>query len=131
LADKVHPSDAKVSFAGNLSPAELYDAMALRRVYLHLNRWTSLGLSLIQAMLLGMPVVVLDATEASRAVPPDAGALSSNVDDLVRAARVLLRDLDEATRRGQNARRAALDRYGIERFLRDWDAAFADAASRQ
>jgi hypothetical protein len=42
---------------------------------------------------------------------------------------VLLRDLDEATRRGQNARRAALDRYGIERFLRDWDAAFVDAAS--
>jgi Glycosyl transferases group 1 len=129
LADKLDPSDAKVSFAGNLSPAELYDAMALRRVYLHLNRWTSLGLSLIQAMLLGMPVVVLDVTEASRAVPPDAGALSTNVDDLVRAARVLLRDLDEATRRGQNARRAALDRYGIERFLRDWDAAFVDAAS--
>jgi hypothetical protein len=129
LPDALHPSDAKVSFAGNLSPAELYDAMALRRAYVHLNRWTSLGLSLIQAMLLGMPVVVLDATEASRAVPPDCGALSSDVDDLVRAARVLLRDLDEATRRGQNARRAALDQYGIERFLRDWDAAFVDAAS--
>jgi len=129
LPDALHPSDAKVSFAGNLSPAELYDAMALRRAYVHLNRWTSLGLSLIQAMLLGMPVVVLDATEASRAVPPDCGALSSDVDDLVRAARVLLRDLDEATRRGQNARGAALERYGIERFLRDWDAAFVDAAS--
>jgi hypothetical protein len=130
LADALHSSDAKVSFAGNLSPEELYDAMSLRRAYLHLNRWTSLGLSLIQAMLLGMPVVVLDATEASRAVPPDAGALSSNVDELVGAARMLLRDPDEAARRGQNARRAALERYGIERFLRDWDAAFADAASR-
>jgi Glycosyl transferases group 1 len=129
LAEALHPSDAKVSFAGNLQPEELYDAMALRRVYLHLNRWTSLGLSLIQAMLLGMPVVVLDATEASRAVPPDAGALSSDVVELVEAARMLLRDPDEASRRGQNARRAALERYGIERFLRDWDAAFADAAS--
>ena len=129
LADAVHPSDAKVNFAGNLKPEELYDAMALRRAYLHLNRWTSLGLSLIQAMLLGMPVVVLDATEASRAVPPDAGALSSDVVELVGVTRMLLRDPDEAARRGQNARRAALERYGIERFLRDWDAAFADAAS--
>jgi glycosyltransferase involved in cell wall biosynthesis len=76
-----------------------------------------------------MPVVVLDATEASRAVPPDAGALSSDVVELVQAARMLLRDPEEAARRGRNARRAALGRYGIERFLRDWDAAFADAAS--
>jgi glycosyltransferase involved in cell wall biosynthesis len=129
LADALHPSDAKVNFAGNLRPEELYDAMALRRAYLHLNRWTSLGLSLIQAMLLGMPVVVLDATEASRAVPPDAGALSSDVVELVGAARMLLSDPDEAARRGQNARRGALERYGIERFLRDWDVAFADAAS--
>jgi hypothetical protein len=129
LPDALHPAGARVSFAGNLKPEELYGAMAQRRVYLHLNRWTSLGLSLIQAMLLGMPVVVLDATEASRAVPPDAGALSSDVAELVRAARMLLADPEEATRRGQNARRAALDRYGIERFLRDWDRAFAEAAS--
>ena len=51
--------------------------VARRRVYLHLNRWTSLGLSLIQAMMLGLPVVVVDATEASRAVPPEAGAFSA------------------------------------------------------
>ena len=126
LPDALPPGDAQVSFAGNLSPEDLYDAMALRRVYLHLNRWTSLGLTLIQAMLLGMPVVVLDATEASRAVPADAGALSSDVDDLVRGARMLLRDPEEAARRGQNAREAALERYGIKRFLCDWDAAFAD-----
>jgi hypothetical protein len=49
--------------------------------------------------------------------------------ELVEAARVLQRDPEEAARRGRNARRAALERYGIERFLRDWDAAFADAAS--
>ncbi len=129
LPDALHPSAAKVSFAGNLSPEDLYDAMAMRRAYLHLNRWTSLGLSLIQAMLLGMPVVVLDATEASRAVPPDAGALSGDVEDLVQVARMLLCDREEAERRGQIGRRAALERYGIERFLGEWDAAFADAAS--
>jgi hypothetical protein len=51
-ADKLLEAHAlrheRLSFAGNLSPNALYDAMAERRVYLHLNRWTSLGLSLIQ-----------------------------------------------------------------------------------
>lgn len=131
LPDALQPSEAKVSFAGNLSPDALYDELAQRRAYLHLNRWTSLGLSLIQAMLLGLPVVVLDATEASRAVPREAGALSSDVTELVGAARTLLQDPEEAAFRGRNARRAALARYGIARFLADWDSAFADAALSQ
>ena len=118
----------RVCFAGNLSPNQLYDAMSERRVYLHLNRWTSLGLSLIQAMLLGMPVVVLDTTEASRAVPAAAGARSTDMTDLVTATRALLNDPDEALGRGLIARRAALDRYGLPRFLHDWDLAFKEAA---
>ena len=63
----------ELRFAGNLAPDELDAAMAQRRAYLHLNRWTSLGLSLLQAMMLGMPVLVLDTTEASRAVPRGPG----------------------------------------------------------
>lgn len=122
------PSQQRVCFAGNLHTNALYDALAERRVYLHLNRWTSLGLSLIQAMLLGMPVVVLDATEASRAVPIAAGARSGDIHELVTAARALLANPDEARRRGMIARRAALDRYGLPRFLHDWDLAFKEAA---
>jgi hypothetical protein len=118
----------QVHFAGNLGPNALYDAMAERRVYLHLNRWTSLGLSLIQAMMLGMPVVVLDTTEVSRAVPVGAGARSTEITELVTATRALLNDSDEALHRGLIARRAALDRYGLPRFLYDWDLAFKEAA---
>ena len=118
----------RVCFAGNLSPNQLYDAMAERRIYLHLNRWTSLGLSLIQAMMLGMPVVVLDTTDVSRAVPARAGARSTDVTELVTASRALLNDPHEALRRGLIARRAALDRYGLPRFLHDWDLAFKETA---
>ena len=121
----LHP---RVNFAGNLRPNMLYDAMAARRVYVHLNRWTSLGLSLIQAMMLGLPVVVLDTTEASRAVPLAAGARSSDVAELVVATRVLLADRDEAIHRGLIARRAALERYGLPRFLHEWHLAFKEAS---
>jgi hypothetical protein len=114
-----------VAFAGNLKPPQLRDALVRRRAYLHLNRWTSLGLSLIEAMLLGMPVVVLDTTAAARTVPPGAGAISPDVDELVAAARRLLADPDEAAAAGRVAREAALARHGLPRFLRDWDAVLA------
>jgi Glycosyl transferases group 1 len=128
LPEALGQDHERVCFAGNLSPNQLYDAMSERRVYLHLNRWTSLGLSLIQAMMLGMPVVVLDTTEASRAVPAAAGARSTDIAELVTATRALLNDPDEALGRGLIARRAALDRYGLPRFLHDWDLAFKEAA---
>ena len=69
----------------------MHAALAERRAYLHPHRWTSLGLSLIEAMHLGMPVVALAATEAPRAVPPEAGAISADVDELVAAARAAAR----------------------------------------
>lgn len=118
-----------VAFAGNLKPPQLRDALVERRAYLHLNRWTSLGLSLIEAMLLGLPVVVLDTTAAARTVPPGAGAISPDPAVLVEAARRLLADPDEARSRGLVAREAALARHGIDRFLADWDRVFTEASA--
>jgi glycosyltransferase involved in cell wall biosynthesis len=95
--------------------------MARRRLYLHPIRWTSLGLSLLEAMHLGMPVVALGTTEVHEAVPPAAGVVSTKVDVLAAAARRLLQDPAEAAERGRAARAAALERYGLERFLADWN----------
>jgi hypothetical protein len=99
----------------------LHDEMAQRRLYLHPIRWTSLGLSLIEAMHLGMPVVALATTEAPDAVPPTAGVLSTRVDRLAQGARDLLADPDRAREAGLAARAAALERFGLQRFLDDWD----------
>jgi glycosyltransferase involved in cell wall biosynthesis len=100
--------------------------MARRRLYLHPIRWTSLGLTLIEAMHLGMPVVGLATTEAPDAVPAGAGLLSTNVDRLCAEIRRLMHDADEARERGLRARRAALERFSLQRFLDDWDALLAE-----
>ena len=102
--------------------AAMHAELARRRVYVHPVRWTSLGLSLLEAMHLGMPVVGLAATEAVEAVPPEAGVLSTRPEVLWDAVRTFLRDEDAARLAGKAARAAALDRYGLDRFLRDWDA---------
>jgi hypothetical protein len=101
--------------------AELHDEMARRRAYLHPIRWTSLGLSLLEAMHLGMPVVALATTEVPEAVPPEAGVVSNRLEVLEAALRRLLADPEEAAARGRAAREAALARYGLRRFLADWD----------
>jgi hypothetical protein len=104
----------------------LHDEMARRRVYLHPIRWTSLGLSLLEAMHLGMPVVALATTEAPEAVPAGAGVISTRVDVLAEAAREFRTDPDRAREAGRAARAAALERYGLERFLAEWDDLLAE-----
>ena len=99
----------------------LHDQMAARRAYLHPIRWTSLGLSLLEVMHLGLPVVVLAATEAVEAVPPEAGVVSTRLEALGGALRDFVHDVDRARETGLRARQAALDRYGLPRFLDDWD----------
>ena len=106
--------------------AAMHAAVARRRAYLHLCRWTSLGLSLIEAMQLGMPVIALATTEATAAVPPDAGVLSTRVDTLVEAAQWLMDEPAQARRLGDRARQVSLARYGLDRFLADWDHLLED-----
>ena len=101
--------------------ADMHAQLARRRVYLHPIRWTSLGLSLLEAMHLGMPVVALGTTEVAEAEPAAAGAVSTDVDVLVRRLGELVADPEQAREAGRAARAAALERYGLHRFLADWD----------
>jgi hypothetical protein len=102
--------------------AGFHDELAQRRVYLHPIRWTSLGLTLLEAMHLGMPVVALATTEVVEAVPAAAGVVSTDVSKLEAALLRLVCDPDEARERGLAARDAVVERYGLDRFLDAWDA---------
>jgi glycosyltransferase involved in cell wall biosynthesis len=100
--------------------------MPRRRVYLHPIRWTSLGLTLLEAMHLGMPVVALATTEAPDAVPAEAGVVSTDVARLCAGITRLMNDAEEARERGLAARRAALARYGLDAFLARWSDLLAE-----
>ncbi|GAA0327616.1 glycosyltransferase [Actinoallomurus spadix] len=104
----------------------MHEELARRRVYLHPIRWTSLGLSLLEAMHLGMPVVVLATTEVVEAVPREAGIISTRPDRLREGLRRLLANHEEAAQLGKAARAAALERYGLKRFLADWERILAE-----
>ncbi|HEY3465047.1 MAG TPA: glycosyltransferase [Amycolatopsis sp.] len=111
---------------GDVPAPALHDEIARRRVYLHTARWTSLGLSLLEAMHLAMPVVVFAATEAVEAVPPDAGVLSTDVSVLAKGFRELVNEPDFAALAGKNAREHALKNHGLDAFLTTWDHLLAE-----
>ncbi|TYC99591.1 glycosyltransferase family 4 protein [Arthrobacter echini] len=130
LADALDLGPGELRIGGDLPTKQLHARLGRSRAYVHPLRWTSLGLSLLEAMHVGLPVLVLATTEAARAVPPGAGAVSTSVADLLRAAARLIEDPDEARTRGLVAREAALSRYGLARFLSDWDGVLDEEASR-
>jgi hypothetical protein len=114
--------------AEELAQADLHKRMAEHRAYLHPYRWTSLGLALLEAMTLGMPVLALAATEAPAAVPPGGGLVSADVEALAAHARALVADPRLAREQGAVARAHALERYGLDRFLTDWDRLLEEVA---
>jgi Glycosyl transferases group 1 len=106
----------------DLSQDEMHAALARRRVYLHPIRWTSLGLSLLEAMHMGMPVVAVATAEVPRALPPGYPYASTRPEELKDALRILIADAEEARARGKQCRAWAREHYALERFLCDWDA---------
>jgi hypothetical protein len=112
----------------DLPQDRMHAELARRRVYVHPVRWTSLGLSLLEAMHLGMPVVALATTEVVEAVPPEAGVISTRVDVLRTAIRRYIDDPAMAAEAGRGARKSVVDRYGLQRFLDDWDRVLLEVA---
>jgi Glycosyl transferases group 1 len=127
--DGLYDCGGRLQPHGDLPTDRLHHELARRRVYLHTTRWTSLGLSLIEAMHLGMPVVALATTDALRAVPADAGLISTDVDELADGLRWLVGEPESARRIGKQAREYALAHYGLAKFLGDWDELLMEVSS--
>ena len=110
---------------------DLLPAFAVRyRFFFNPIRYTSLGLAVIEAMLLGLPIVGLATTEMATAVENGvSGYVDTDVDKLVARMDALLADPALARTLGANARRHARARFGIERFVDDWMRAFASVCS--
>ena len=125
-------ADLAPSLSGHLHDdvpqAAMHAMLATHRAYLHPYRWTSLGLALIEAMTIGLPVLGLPVTAAPESVPAEAGVLSTNLDVLAAAGRRWLADPDEAFARGSAGRAHALRRFGLQRFLTDWQHLLKEVA---
>jgi hypothetical protein len=87
-------------------------------------RYSSLGLAVIESMMVGMPIVALATAEMATVIENGvSGYVDTRVGTLVGHMRELLREPGLARQLGEGARRRARERFSIERFAADWDAA--------
>jgi hypothetical protein len=114
---------------GEVPPTELAVFEARYRFFFNPIRWTSLGLAVCEAMMVGLPIVALATTEMVTVVENGvSGFVDTDVGRLVERMHELLGDPALARRLGEGARRTALRRFSIDRFAADWDSTLCDVA---
>lgn len=110
---------------GEIEHAQLPAFSAQYRFFFNPIRYTSLGLAVIEAMMIGMPVVGLATTEMATVIDNGvSGYVDTNVDALIEHMQAMIDDPQLARRLGEGARRAASERFHIGRFVEDWNRAF-------
>ncbi|QXL85286.1 glycosyltransferase [Comamonas sp. NLF-1-9] len=114
---------------GEIAQLRLPAMMASHRFFFNPIRHTSLGLAVIEAMLMGLPVVGLATTELVTVIDSGRnGYVDTRLDRLEAVMRVLLEDPGLAAEWGSAGQRTARERFSIERFIDDWLQVFDSVA---
>lgn len=117
----------EVGGIGEIHYRHLHRRVAEYRFLFSPMRYSSLPLAVIEAMTIGMPIVALATTELPTVIENGVhGFVSNRIDELAERMQFLIDNPDEARRMGENARQLALTRFGLDRFVRDWNAVFAE-----
>lgn len=91
------------------------------RFFFNPVRYTRLGLSVCEAMMLGLPVVGLGTTEMADVIQNGInGFAGTNVDSLMNVMKELITDRNLAREWSEGAKKTAMERFNINRFIDDW-----------
>jgi glycosyltransferase involved in cell wall biosynthesis len=102
------------------------------RFFFNPIRYTSLGLAICEAMMMGMPVVGLATTELSAVIDNEySGFIHTDINYLIEKMELLISNPELAKEIGNNGREIAMKRFNIQRFVNDWEQLFTEAASRK
>jgi glycosyltransferase involved in cell wall biosynthesis len=113
---------------GEVEPPSVPAFMGGYRFFFHPARYTSLGLAVCEAMMVGLPIVGLATTELVSTVHNGvSGYVSTDPSRLMQAMRDLLDNPGEARRLGEGARAFALEHFNIRRFADDWSEVLLEA----
>jgi hypothetical protein len=111
---------------GEVLHAQLPAFVARYRFLFNPIRYTSMGLAVIEAMMAGVPIVGLATTEMATAIENGkSGYVDTHLPNLVERMRELIDSPALARELGAGARKRALQRFGIGRFVDDWNATLA------
>lgn len=124
--DLVGMGSEAIAGLGEIAHEHLPAFQARYRCLFNPIRYTSLGLAVCEAMMIGLPIIALATTEMVTVIENGvSGYVDTDVERLIQHMQELLANPAEARRLSAGARRAAQERFNLQRFLRDWDQTFA------
>lgn len=127
--DLVGMGSEQLGGLGEIPPMEFPRFAARYRFFFNPIRYTSLGLAVLEAMSVGMPVVALATTEIPTVVQNGvSGYVHTDIDFLIDKMKLLLKDSDTARVLGRQAAAEAGSRFNITRFVADWTETFRTVA---
>ncbi|MBD2777163.1 glycosyltransferase [Iningainema tapete] len=102
------------------------------RFFFNPIRYTSLGLAVCEAMMVGLPIIGLATTEMVTVVENGiSGYVNTDIEKLIFHMRELLDYPAQAQKLSQGALLTAKKRFNIQRFTQDWDEAFKSVTDIQ
>ncbi|MEC5216918.1 hypothetical protein RCH09_001872 [Actimicrobium sp. GrIS 1.19] len=109
---------------GDMAPAALTDFAAQFRFLFHPARYAGVSIAVIEAMLIGMPVIGIATAEMSGLIDNGvSGYVDTDLRKLEAVMHELLQDPHYAFVLGRGAQRRARERFGMRHFTAQWNAA--------
>lgn len=124
--DLVGMDSEQLGGLGEIPHGQLSTFQTRYRFFFNPIRYTSLGLAVCEAMMVGMPIIGLATTELATVVENDvSGYIDTNLDYLVQQMHTLLQNSTLAHQLGTGASQTAHTRFNIQRFTAQWEQVFA------
>lgn len=119
--DIVGMGSEEVGGLGEVPINKLPEFISRYRFFFNPIRYTSLGLAVCEALMIGVPVVGLSTTEMPVTIENNiSGFIHTDVDLLIAKMKDLLSNHEQALQLSKGAREAAMEKFNIHRFSKDW-----------
>jgi len=116
---------------GEIPHPDLPEFISRYRFFFNPARYTSLGLTVVEAMMTGIPVVALATTEYATVIKNyETGFIHSDIEFLIHKMQLLLINKSWAKEIGSKGKKYAAERFNIDRFTGDWKKIFELAITK-
>jgi glycosyltransferase involved in cell wall biosynthesis len=129
--DLIGMNSKEMGGLGEITHTALPEFISHYRFFFNPIRYTSMGLAVIEAMMLGLPVLALATTEQVSVIKNyETGFIDTDVDYLVNKMKLLLTNKSLADSIGEQGKKYAIDRFDIYRFTEEWKNIFESAIAK-
>ncbi|MGI5841185.1 MAG: glycosyltransferase family 4 protein [Patescibacteria group bacterium] len=129
--DLIGMGSEEIGGLGEVPHDEIGEFISKYRFFFNPIRYTSLGLAVLEAMTVGLPILGLATTEMVTAIKNGVnGYIDTDINILVKRMRQLLTNPEKAKKLSAGAKRMADKRFGIKRFVAEWEGILSQTAAR-